>query len=134
MILQSRPYSMPNTATAGVHMRRRFVTALVRGPSMAPTLRDGDAVLARVGGRPPRPGDVVLARFPVRPDLLVVKRIVRPHDAFPDGGTGAQAPERPARWWLEGDNRLVTDDSRRYGPAKVEARVVLKWWPFLRRL
>ena len=36
---------------------------LVRGPSMAPTLRDGDAVLARRGGRPPRPGDVVLGRF-----------------------------------------------------------------------
>jgi signal peptidase I len=109
-------------------MRRWFVTALVRGPSMAPTLRDGDAVLARIGGRPPRPGDVVLARFPARPDLLVVKRIVRPHDE-----TAAHVPEH-RQWWLEGDNRLVTDDSRRYGPARVEARVVLRWWPWLRRL
>ena len=110
-------------------MRRWFVTALVRGPSMAPTLRDGDAVLARVGGRPPRPGDVVLARFSARPDLLVVKRIVRPHLE-----TAVHVPEHPRRWWLEGDNRLVTDDSRRYGPGFVEARVVLKWWPSLRRL
>jgi signal peptidase I len=129
MILQGRPYSIPNAATRGVRMRRWFVTALVRGPSMAPTLRDGDAVLARVGGRPPRVGDVVLARFPVRPDLLVVKRIVRPHHE-----TAVQVSEHRTLWWLEGDNRLVTDDSRRYGPAEVEARVVLKWWPTLRRL
>jgi len=110
-------------------MRRWFVTALVRGPSMVPTLRDGDAVLARIGGRPPRPGDVVLARFPVRPDLLVVKRVVRPYSE-----TDVHLPDQPRQWWLEGDNRLVTDDSRRYGPAIVEARVVLKWWPSLRRL
>ena len=96
---------------------------------MVPTLRDGDAVLARVGGRPPRVGDVVLARFPARPDLLVVKRIVRPH-----GEIDVHLPEQRPRWWLEGDNRLVTDDSRRYGPAEVEARVVLRWWPRLRRL
>ena len=99
---------------------------------MVPTLRDGDAVLARVGGRPPRPGDVVLARFAVRPDLLVVKRIVRSVDV-PHAETDVHVPE-PQQWWLEGDNRLVMDDSRRYGPAEVEARVVLKWWPSLRRM
>jgi len=87
---------------------------LVRGPSMVPTLRDGDAVLARRGGRSVRPGDVVLGRFRSRPDLLVVKRVVRRE------GTG---------WWLEGDNRLIEDDSRTYGVADVWARVVLRYWP-----
>ena len=96
---------------------------------MAPTLRDGDAVLARVGGRAPRVGDVVLARFPARPDLLVVKRIIRSHDE-----TDVHVSEHGRQWWLEGDNRLVTDDSRRYGPGWVVARVVLKWWPSLRWL
>lgn len=86
---------------------------------MAPTLRDGDAVLARRGGRAPRPGDVVLARFHSRPDLLVVKRVIR-REA--DG------------WWLQGDNDAGTDDSRRYGVADVVGRVVLQWWPRLRRL
>ena len=94
-------------------------TVLIHGPSMAPTLRHGDAVLARRGGRPVRPGDVVLARFRSRPDLLVVKRIVR------RDGDG---------WWLEGDNPLVVDDSRAYGSAQVEARVVLRYWPRPRRL
>jgi hypothetical protein len=86
---------------------------------MAPTLRDGDAVLARRGGRAPRPGDVVLARFRQRPELLVIKRAVRPEA----GG-----------WWVQGDNAAGTDDSRRYGAADVVARVVLQWWPRLRRL
>jgi phage repressor protein C with HTH and peptisase S24 domain len=81
---------------------------------MVPTLRDGDAVLARYGGRTPRPGDVVLARFRSRPDLLVVKRLVRPE------GSG---------WWIRGDNEFVEDDSRAYGVADVEARVLLRWWP-----
>jgi hypothetical protein len=86
---------------------------------MAPTLRDGDAVLVWRRGRPPEPGDVVLARFRSRPDLLVVKRVLW---AERDG------------WWLSGDNDLVTDDSRRYGVADITGRVVLQWWPRLRRL
>ncbi|MCW6006705.1 S26 family signal peptidase [Micromonospora sp. CPCC 205371] len=87
---------------------------LVRGPSMAPTLRNGDALLVRRGGRAVRPGDVVVARFRSRPDLLVVKRAVREQD----GG-----------WWVRGDNGLVTDDSRAYGVADVVGRVLLRYWP-----
>jgi phage repressor protein C with HTH and peptisase S24 domain len=86
---------------------------------MAPTLRDGDAVLVRRGGRAVRTGDVVIARFRARPDLLVVKRAVREQD----GG-----------WWVRGDNDLVTDDSRAYGVADVVGRAVLRYWPRLRRL
>ncbi|HWG94378.1 MAG TPA: S26 family signal peptidase [Mycobacteriales bacterium] len=97
--------------------RRGLGTALVAGPSMLPTLADGDALLVRWGAAA-RPGDVVVARFPARPGLLVVKRAVRP-----DGGL----------WWVEGDSSAVADDSRRYGPAEVLGRVVLRWWP-LRRL
>jgi len=88
--------------------------ALVQGPSMAPTLRHGDAVMVRKGGRPIRPGDVVVARFLARPDLLVVKRAVRRE---PDG------------WWVVGDNEFVTDDSRVYGVAEIVGRVVLRYWP-----
>ena len=80
---------------------------------MAPTLRHGDAVLVR-RTRSTRSGDVVVARFRRRPDLLVVKRVSR---ADGDG------------WWLVGDNDLVTDDSRAYGPADVLGRVLLCWWP-----
>ena len=81
---------------------------------MAPTLRDGDALLVRRGGRRIRPGDVVVARFRSRPDLLVVKRAVRAQD----GG-----------WRVYGDNPLVTDDSRAYGVADVVGRVLARYWP-----
>jgi nickel-type superoxide dismutase maturation protease len=87
---------------------------LVNGPSMAPTLRHGDALLVRRGGRAVRPGDVVVATFRSRPDLLVVKRAVRAQD----GG-----------WWVRGDNEFVTDDSRAYGVADVVGRVLLRYWP-----
>lgn len=86
---------------------------LVHGPSMAPTLRHGDALLVRRGGRV-RAGDLVVARFRDRPDLLVVKRAIRP------AGEG---------WWIESDNSLITDDSRSYGVAEVLGRVVCRWWP-----
>jgi phage repressor protein C with HTH and peptisase S24 domain len=90
----------------------------VRGPSMAPTLRAGDALLVRRGGRI-RAGDVVVARFRSRPDLLVVKRAV----GELDGG-----------WEVRGDNPLVTDDSRTYGVADVIGRVFCRYWPRPSRL
>jgi nickel-type superoxide dismutase maturation protease len=90
---------------------------LVQGPSMLPTLHAGDCLLVRRSRRV-RVGSLVVARFPARPDLLVVKRAVRPEGQM---------------WWVEGDNPAVTDDSRRYGPAEVVAVVVLRYWPVRRR-
>jgi nickel-type superoxide dismutase maturation protease len=92
---------------------------LVSGISMLPTLSPGDCLLVRRPRRV-RPGDVVVARFPSRPDLLVVKRAVRAVDGSDDSA---------GWWWVEGDNPAVTDDSRAYGPAEVLGRVVLRYWP-----
>lgn len=94
-------------------LSRRWTPVLVQGPSMTPVLRHGDAVLVRRTARI-RPGDVVVATFLTKPDLLVVKRAIREVD----GG-----------WWLESQNSAVTDDSRRYGPATVHGRVVWRYWP-----
>ncbi len=89
--------------------------ARVTGPSMSPAVRHGDRLLARrVRPSAARPGDVVLARFPARPELLVVKRVRRPV---------------PGGHWVEGDNPFVTDDSRTFGPAVVVGRVVARLWP-----
>lgn len=98
---------------------------LVEGPSMLPTLHAGDCLLVRRPRRV-RAGALVVARFPARPDLLVVKRAVRPEGELP-GGRGGEL------WWVEGDNPAVTDDSRRYGPAEVLGVVVLRYWPVRRR-
>jgi nickel-type superoxide dismutase maturation protease len=95
-----------------------WFAVLVRGPSMAPTLHSGDALLVRRGGRV-RAGDIVVARFRSRPDLLVVKRAVREQD----GG-----------WWVRGDNDFGTDDSRVYGVADVIGRVLCRYFPRPSRL
>jgi nickel-type superoxide dismutase maturation protease len=99
----------------------RWVLARVTGPSMSPTVRHGDRLLVRRvrGADAVRAGDVVLARFPSRPELLVVKRVRR---AVPGGH------------WVEGDNPLVADDSRAFGAAVVVGRVVLRLWPPPHRL
>jgi phage repressor protein C with HTH and peptisase S24 domain len=79
---------------------------------MTPVLRHGDALLVRRGPRA-RPGDVVVVRFPGQPGLFV-KRAIRP-------ATGG--------WWVEGDNSLASEDSRRLGVAEIVGRVVLRYWP-----
>ena len=93
-----------------------WVVARVTGPSMSPTVRHGDRLLVRRArpGAPSHPGDVVLARFPARPELLVVKRVAR---AVPGGA------------WVLGDNPLVTDDSRAFGRAVPVGRVLARLWP-----
>ena len=94
----------------------RWAVARVTGPSMSPTVQHGDRLLVRrVGpGDRVRDGDVVLARFPSRPELLVVKRVRR---AVPGGH------------WVEGDNPFVTDDSRAFGTAVVVGRVLARLRP-----
>ena len=103
--------------TAGVEaLVTPWVVARVAGPSMTPTVRSGDRLLVRRVAPDDPVGDdaVVLARFPARPGLLVVKRV---RCAVADG------------YWVEGDNPFVTDDSRAFGPAVVVGRVVGRLWP-----
>jgi phage repressor protein C with HTH and peptisase S24 domain len=85
---------------------------------MSPTLSDGDVVVAwaRVA---PRPGDVVLVRWPARPQQLSVKR-ARARDG--DG------------WDVRGDNPDGSTDSRVLGPAVVVAVVLGRLHPRPRRL
>lgn len=85
----------------------------VRGPSMAPTLKDGDVVLAR-NGRNPRTGDVVVVTWVMRPGQLSIKRAADPN------GEG---------WHVEGDNADASTDSRELGPAQVHGVVVARLWP-----
>lgn len=91
----------------------RWRRVAVRGPSMSPTLHDGDVVVARFAA-PVRPGDVVLVRWPSRPGQLSVKRAVR------RDGSG---------WWVRGDNPFGSTDSRTLGPAEVVAVVTFRLWP-----
>jgi nickel-type superoxide dismutase maturation protease len=80
---------------------KRLGVADVSGPSMSPTLADGDHVVIRYGSAI-RPGAVVVLRHPLRPDLLLIKRAVQ---------------RRPGgHWWVLGDNPYnESGDSTEYG-------------------
>jgi nickel-type superoxide dismutase maturation protease len=97
--------------------RLPFMRVVVDGLSMIPVLAPGEHLLVRVGGVV-RPGGIVVARRPDRPDLLVVKRAVERRD----GG-----------WWLAGDNPGASDDSRTFGVVPDDSIVgvaVLRYRPW----
>ncbi len=81
-----------------------ITTVRVVGPSMEPTLRNGEVYLVRQGGAI-QVGDVVLLQHPLRNELLTIKRVVR---------------REPSGWWVEGDNREASTDSREFGPVSDE--------------
>ncbi len=84
--------------------------------SMEPALRPGDWLLVRRTRRI-RPGQIVLARHPQRPELLLVKRAA----GRVDGG-----------WWLASDNPAASAvDSARFGAVPgplIEGRVLGRYW------
>lgn len=82
-------------------MRWPLLRAAVAERSMQPTLLPGDWLLIRRSRRI-RPGQIVVARHPGRPALLLVKRAIR---------------REPGGWWLESDFRYEgVVDSRTFGP------------------
>ena len=96
----------------------RLATVQIIGPSMAPALRNGDCWVVLLGASV-SPGDLVLAVHPLRPDLRIVKRVVRAEDSG---------------WWLEGDNPEFSDDSRAFGAVDtVIGKLVFRYSPFIRR-
>ena len=97
-------------------MRWPIWRVMVTERSMEPALLPGDWLLA-LRTRRIRPGQIVLARHPQRPDLLLVKRAA----GRVDGG-----------WWLASDNPAAgAVDSARFGAVPgdlIEGRVLARYW------
>ena len=97
----------------------RYGLAVVEGRSMLPTLRPGDRILVRYGGRP-RAGRLAVVRLPQGsggPSVLAVKRLAH-HD---DDG-----------WWVARDNPREGVDSWSVGTVPdtdVVATVAIGVWP-----
>jgi signal peptidase I len=119
----------------------RWVTIpwVVAGPSMEPTLREGDRVLVDLWSfrrRLPRPGDVIVASGPGDEDL--VKRIApEPYpgiDPYPAPVLAAESPLEPT-FVVLGDNRAASRDSRTFGRLprhRIRGRVAWRYWPLSR--
>ena len=108
---------------AGAALARRWLDAVVvRGESMAPTLRPGDRLIVEAFSlrrRAPRAGDVVLAPDPRAPEREIVKRV-------------AAYEPLTGRVELRGDAPEASTDSRTFGTLpreQVQWRVAARYWP-----
>lgn len=133
--------------------------ARVDGLSMAPTLDDRDRLIVNklvytLGD--PRPGDIVMLYYPIDPQKMFVKRVIagegdtvtindgrvsvnnvplhddyvpeefRSHDDW--GPTVVQ----PGYYFVMGDHRNNSSDSRHWGPVPkkyIVGKVKVRWWP-----
>lgn len=86
----------------------------VHGPSMLPTLVDGERLLVRRTRRV-RPGDLAVLHDPAVPARLIVKRVVAVR------GRHAE---------VAGDNSAASRDSRAFGPVHRSAIVGVAWYRY----
>ena len=118
-----RPLLRLAARVPGLYLLLAFPAArriTVRGESMLPALSPGERVLfdrLAFDLRRPRRGDIVLARHPALPGLLVIKRVAE------SGADGYR---------LLGDNPAESTDSRALGLFRrrdILARAWLVYWP-----
>ena len=112
---------------------------VVAGPSMEPTLEEGDRVLVdliTLRGRLPRTGEIVVLSGPGGEDL--VKRIARepyPGEApYPASTLPPDSALEPS-YAVLGDNGDHSLDSRTFGRVprhRLRGRVVWRYWPVTR--
>jgi len=112
---------------------------VVAGPSMEPTLQEGDRVLVdliTLRGRLPRTGEVIVLSGPGDEDL--VKRIARepyPGDLpYPAPILAPYSPLEPD-FGVLGDNPDQSRDSRAFGRVprhRIRGRVAWRYWPLSR--
>ena len=137
-----------------------FNLSVVRGSSMAPGIHDGDRIVVDEFSylfTDIDRGDIVVLRYPLDPNLDYIKRVVGlPGDMITMSGgkvwiNGEQLEERytlerdpytrlvevvkEGHYFVLGDNRLHSSDSREFGQVEaglVRGKVDLRLWPFER--
>ncbi len=105
-------------AAAWWWIRNRPFAVTVQGSSMAPTLSEGDCLIATVATSSVHWGSLVVLRHPDRPGYEMVKRVTR--------------VVGPDQFWVQGDNLSASNDSRSFGPVTglaMRGLVRLRYWP-----
>jgi signal peptidase I len=137
-----------------------FNVSVVRGRSMAPSIADGDRILVEprsyLVGEVQR-GDVVVLRSPVEPEVDYIKRVIglpgdevliadervwingrlqrEPYAIPARPGLFQWLRVQPGHFFVLGDNRPHSADSREFGQVPAEylrGRVRLRLWPLAR--
>lgn len=137
-----------------------FGTSRVSGPSMVPTLLDGDRLLLTKGDPNPHRGDIIVTRVieqgrpielvkrviglpgdtvEIRDDVAIVNGVPEPQRGqlvVPSEGVSVPVQTIPAdEMYLMGDNRPVSYDSRYLGPepiAGASGKVIFIFSPITR--
>lgn len=134
-----------------------FNFSVVRGNSMAPRIHDGDRILVDhlsfvLGGI--ERGDIVVLHYPLDPSLDYIKRVIglpgdvvriedgrvsvngqtieEPYVDAPDENTRLSMQVAPNQFFVLGDNRPHSSDSREFGLVprqNLVGRVDLRVWP-----
>ena len=137
-----------------------FNLSVVRGSSMAPGIQDGDRILVEpwsylIG--PIQRGDVIVLRYPLDPEIDYIKRVIglpgdritltrgevwvngvrldEPYVESVDASCSLSVVVEPGNYYVLGDNRPRSSDSREFGPVPekyVRGRVDLRLWPLAR--
>lgn len=143
--------------TALVVYAALFHLSVVRGSSMAPAIRDGDRILIDPLSfllQGIRRGDIVVLKYPLDPSVDYIKRIVgmpgdeividagqvwvngrlleEPYVDSPDASCSLRTHVKPAHYFVLGDNRQRSCDSRDFGQVPqgyVRGKVELRLWP-----
>ena len=134
-----------------------FNLSVVRGSSMAPGIQDGDRILVEPWSYllgPIERGDVIVLRYPLDPEVDYIKRVIglpgdrveladgkvwvngllleEPYVASIDPSSAHAVDVRPGYYFVLGDNRPRSSDSREFGCVPgdyVRGRVDLRLWP-----
>lgn len=134
-----------------------FNLSVVRGSSMAPRIHDGDRILidhlSYVFGEVQR-GDIVVLKYPLDPSVDYIKRVVglpgddvvledgevwvngqrieEPYVTQADPFARVRVHVKPAHYFVLGDNRPRSCDSRDFGLVPqdyIRGRVEVRIWP-----
>ena len=137
-----------------------FNLSVVRGSSMAPGIQDGDRILVEPWSYlfgPVERGDVIVLRYPLDPEIDYIKRVIglpgdrvtlaggmvwvngelldEPYVAELDPSSSLSIVVAPGNYFVLGDNRPRSSDSREFGfvPEEyVRGRVDVRLWPLER--
>jgi len=144
-------------ATALVLYAALFHLSVVRGSSMAPSIHDGDRILIDPLSyllEDVHRGDIVVLKYPLDPKVDYIKRVVglpgdevvieegqlwvngelldEPYVAGPDPFCSLRTRVKPAHYFVLGDNRSRSCDSREFGQVPrdyVRGKVEVRLWP-----
>jgi signal peptidase I len=108
---------------------------IVSGKSMEPTFHNGDYLIVdelSYNFNEPQKNDVIIFRYPLEPSKYYIKRIEGlPGEKIKTNGKEITLGEN--EYYVLGDNRGASSDSRSWGPLKenfIVGRAFVRLWPF----